>query len=363
MFRSIKDGIKNYIGKNYTKDVVKEFLKNHKFDDLNQIFQRFDILKYNSKNYKEIKLDNVNTLNDGSIIKCKCDLCTNNNACFQKVSELNKKLISVVNEHNFYYEKISPEELSNTNQNNIIEKKHKHNISHNNEEMFLKNKADQQVNYFSKSKTIFNEESNLEIGFIPNKNQKTISEDNNGYSNNNDPIEQKKSDLEIIYLNGSLENDNIIHKNEEKFIEIKTDIIHKEEKKEEESLKEEINKNESVIKIRRINSKKKKKYLTKLNNKKDGENENKDEKEEKNEEGKSCKKLKRADNNIKKKSESEREIFQNKIKEENLLSGILKECLTGNWKSINKSNEIEIDNSRKNDSKSQDKKERNFNTE
>ena len=318
MFRSIKGSIKNYIKKNYSKDVVATFLKNNNYDDLNQIFQKFDILNYNSNNYIEIKFDNVNTLNDGSIIKCKCDLCTNNNACFRKVSELNKNLISKVNENNFYYAKASPQELFNN------EKIHKHNISNKNEEMLLKNKAKQKVNYFTKSKTIFTAEPNIELEYIPNKNPEKIFEDNNGHSNNNCPNEQKRNDLENINLKGKVENDNIIHKKKVKFIVIKTG-----------------------------NSKQKKKHLTKINNKKKAENENKEEKAEKNEEAKSCKIMKKADNNIKK--SGERETFQNKKKEENLLTGMLKECLNGNWKS-NNSDEVEIDNSSKNDSKSQDKK-------
>ena len=367
IFNSIKAKIKECIEQNYPKEVIDHFLFMNKYKDLNQIFKKFEISNMNDKLYcyKEIKVDNISIVTDVKSIKCECDLCIDDRACFKKVSELNKNVINVVNENNICFEKQSPEELHNICKKKLIEKANRLNIFHSNEEIFLKNITPKKVNYFSKSKIIFEEKPNIELNYISDKVQEKIPDvepinSKEHLNNNNDSNIQEKKD--VNNTKESIENGGITNKKEEVFIEYeekeikksfknisrdgpknikeKPEILDKGEKAsqkpENEKRKE---KNEEIEEKEKENEKEKekeeviegesKKSKTDKNNKRGKSrkrynkkreianmlNENNEENE--NEEEKSCKKKKRSNSNIKKKNKSKFvEINQNEEKDE-----------------------------------------------
>ena len=226
IFNSIKEKINEYIEHNYPKDIIDQFLFMNKYKDLSQIFKKFEIEK-KIYEYKEIKVDNINIINDPKNIKCECDLCINDKACFQKVCELNKNIINVVNENNICFEKTSPEELHKICQKNLIQKACKYNIFHKNEEIFFGKIPQKKISCFSKSKIICEEKPNIEFNYISNISNKIkeIIPENNPQNINNrnsiDNITEEKMNFESINTDESIENGgtSMINTKEEKFIE------------------------------------------------------------------------------------------------------------------------------------------------
>ena len=101
------------------KDAFGKFLLEQFFKDLNK----------SSINFLQIlQILWLDTYFSSINIKFNCDLCTDGNACFQKVSELNKNIIDAINENNFYYAKESPEESFNIHQKNKKKKNNKNNV-------------------------------------------------------------------------------------------------------------------------------------------------------------------------------------------------------------------------------------------
>ena len=389
IFYLIKDKIIEYIEKNYQKEIINQFLFMNKFKDLNQIFEKFEIIngkKDKLYDYKQIKIDNINIINDDKNYQCKCDLCTNDRACFQKVYDLNKNNINIVNDTTISIDKPTPKEYQKICEDNMIKKINYNNLLHSNEAIFLeklpyKNKN----NYFSKSKTIIEEKTNIEHKYISkinndkndvlnnsinnsknnldknidNENTNGNGNDKNENINNNETMNNingaQTQDDEIIEFNEKNKNYKNISKikpntNVDKNIEENDKIKSPENGKKEQILfdikkdnNSEKNKNwESIIeekdekdeesgdednrsnkKEKKIKRKKKKKNFTKIQNDKFQENEN-DEKtqEDKKEEEKSYKKKRKSGNsNIKKKNKSKN--VENE--EKNELEEMLKE--------------------------------------
>ena len=391
LFYSIKEKINEYIDQNYSKEIIEQFLFMNKYKDLSQLFDKFEVSK-KIYDYKEIKIDNINIINDGNNFECKCELCTDDKACIQKIMDLNKNKINIVNDTSIYFEKASPEEYHNICQNNLIKKVNRNNIFHNNEEMFFKNINEKIDNnyYFTKSKTIFIERPNIEFSYIPIKNQykiinpKNINDENiknNLEIINNDIAEITENDKE----NNKCQNEDIIdyeeerknfknisknikenpqnsskkekEKNEIDNSEIDEKIIIKEDEDIEENkfLDEDSQSKKNEKKNKKAKSRiknKKKKDFTKMNNEKDDKiEENKNENEEKVEEGKkedekSNKKKKKSGNSTVKKKHKSKFGDKNKEEDKNELEEMLKEEIIAN------ENEKEIDGERDNNSSS-----------
>ena len=199
IFYSLKEKIIEYINNNYSNEIIKQFLFMNKFKDINQIFEKFEISngkngkKYKEYEYKEIKVDNINFINCDQNLKCKCDLCTSDEACIKKVSDLNKNKIHIVNDSSINYNQLTPEEMKQ----NMIQKINENNIFHNNEALFYKGISKKKQNYiFSKSKTIFEENTNIEYIYIPKENIEMKSINTNDINNN------KNNDDENTHSNG-----------------------------------------------------------------------------------------------------------------------------------------------------------------
>ena len=71
----------------------------NRLENLDKIFQKFESPNFypelytkNKKfnEYKEIKVNDINFLYEKKDEPCKCDLCTSDEACIQKVCDLNK---------------------------------------------------------------------------------------------------------------------------------------------------------------------------------------------------------------------------------------------------------------------------------
>ena len=213
IFSSIKEKIEEYIKKNYSNEIIEQFLFMNKLSDINQIFQKYEIYGNNTKvsklyEYKEIKIDNINIIHEKLDNKCKCDLCTNDESCIQKVCDLNKSRIHVVNNSDIELDALTPEQQYQ----NLIKKCNNNNMLHINEALFYEGiPQKKQNNCFSKSKTIFEEKTNIEYNYLPPVKEKIEEKvntdinmnDNNG-CNNNDNIngngtdKDKDKDKEIL---------------------------------------------------------------------------------------------------------------------------------------------------------------------
>jgi len=165
----MKARIKDYITSHNSKEFIDQFLFMNKLDNLDKIFEKFespniypelDIKNKISNEYKEIKVNDIHFLYDKKDEQCKCELCTNDDACIQKVCDLNKSRVEIVNNSSidFLKKEITPEDIIKKNNSCIV--------FHNNEELFYQGKSEKKSNtIFSKSKTIFDERGHLE--FIP----------------------------------------------------------------------------------------------------------------------------------------------------------------------------------------------------
>ena len=213
IYFSIKEKIKEYINKNYSKEEINQFLFMNKFRDINQIFEKFEINNDNIGNnhvknlsiFKEVKIDNINIINDVKNMKCKCDLCTNDEACIQKVCDLNKNKMLVVNNSDIKLNALTPEQIHQ----NIIKKCNNNNILHYNEQLFYKGLSKKkQNNCFSKSKTIFEEKTNIEYNYLP-----PIKEKKHLELENNIEISIEDSIINNGTPNNNFENNDVIVNN------------------------------------------------------------------------------------------------------------------------------------------------------
>ena len=165
----MKARIIDYITSNKSQEVINQFLFMNKLENLDKIFEKFespliypelDAKNKICKEYQEIKVDDINFMYVKKEEKCKCELCTSDAACIQKVCDLNKSRMEIVNNSSIDYLKkeITPEDIIKKNNSCIV--------FHNNEELFYQGKSEKKSNtIFSKSKTIFDERGRLE--FIP----------------------------------------------------------------------------------------------------------------------------------------------------------------------------------------------------
>ena len=169
LFNSVKARIIDYITSNKSQEVINQFLFMNKLENLDKIFEKFespliypelDAKNKICKEYQEIKVDDINFMYVKKEEKCKCELCTSDAACIQKVCDLNKSRMEIVNNSSidFLKKEITPEDIIKKNNSCIV--------FHNNEELFYQGKSEKKSNtIFSKSKTIFDERGRLE--FIP----------------------------------------------------------------------------------------------------------------------------------------------------------------------------------------------------
>ena len=386
-FYKIKEKITDFIKANYSQEIIEQFLFMNKFKDLNQLFEKFQINK-SSQEYKEIKIDNINLINDDKNMECKCNLCTDENACIQKICELNKNKIIIDNNNTkFNLNGKNPEELKKIMKENLIKQNNRNNILHINECLFYQGIPDKNKNcQFSKSKIIIDSNTNLEYNCIILPNNDKLMEikdeadndkfnDNKIKDNNNIKEESEKNKENINKDNLIQDEDNIdnekiiktfknISKIKEKEIqseipddsdkseiyekdkneenkkennnkiknEEENDIDKDENNKEGEKEDNEDNKNTKNVKKMKAKSRKKnkkKKDLTKsikdkINEIKDEIEEEKTDKTAKSEE-KSIKKRKKSGNSVYKKKNKSKVDEKNKDEEKNELEDILKE--------------------------------------
>ena len=229
IFSSIKEKIEEYIKKNYSNEIIEQFLFMNKLSDINQIFQKYEIYGNNTKinklyEYKEIKIDNINIIHDKMNTKCKCDLCTNDESCIQKVCDLNKSRIHIVNNSDIELDALTPEQQYQ----NLIKKCNNNNMLHINEALFYEGIPQKKQNCcFSKSKTIFEEKTNIEYNYLPpvkekieekvntdiNMNDNNVSNHNDSNSNNGNDKDKGKDKEILCDGNNDKENDVISNGN------------------------------------------------------------------------------------------------------------------------------------------------------
>ena len=324
-FSSIKERIKEYIESNFSSESISQFLFMNHLKSIDEIFEKYEIcIKNKATNYKEIKINNINLPNNEKI-KCNCELCTNDNACIKKVIDINKSKINVINDINM--DILGKNEM-------LPEYEQKLNNISNKEEIFYKGKSKSNKYLFSKSKTVYTGNTNLEYKIMnqnisKNENTEEIFETENDNEKNKTykNISKKKSrkkEKEINYEEEDINKEEKIE-NEEK--------EEKEEKEEEEKEEKDDgaidNKNKKKTKKNKkgkSRSRNKKKRESSKSDKEDNENDEKEEvnKEEKEEEikterskQKKKKKDKKINKNIEKEEKSDSEENIGKEEEKN----------------------------------------------
>jgi len=216
IYSSIKEKIEEYIKKNYSNEIIEQFLFMNKLSGINQIFQKYEICgNNNNKNnqlyeYKEIKIDNINIINDKPNSKCKCDLCTNDDSCIQKVCDLNKSRIHIVNNPDIELDALTPEQQYQ----NLIKKCNNNNMLHINEALFYEGiPQKKQNNCFSKSKTIFEEKTNIEYNYLPTLKEKMEEKVNTHTHDNTNDINVNNHNDNIKGNDNDKDKDNLIDEN------------------------------------------------------------------------------------------------------------------------------------------------------
>ena len=299
-FTAIKERIKEYINSNYSSEILSQFLFMNKLKNIDEIFEKYEICTKNkSVNYKEIKINSLNLSNDDQI-KCNCELCRDDDACIRKVMTINNKRNNINNNINLNF--ISENEVLPTYNQNL------NNIS-NKEEFFVKGISKKTKNIFSKSKTVFTENSNIEY----------ITNNNNKYDNKDEIIDD---DNNKNFRNISKKKSN---RNKKKEKEEKNDSInetYKEEEKDEkkdDSNSDSDSENKNKKKIKRTKrgknkSRNKKKREAKFE-KEENENEEKEEKEEEIEDKEEEKKERRSKSKKMKKDKKKNKSTEKEEKE------------------------------------------------
>ena len=211
------------MNKIYDEKEINQFLSMNKIQNLDELFKKYEIFictgnKKNDFIYgKEIEIKLSNT------VDCNCDLCKNEIACMNKMSEINKNLITNVNTDNLFFIGNYKE---NENNNKIIE--------------------DKKNTIFSKSKTIHSFESVYQY-FPPLKSDKDINEaKQEEIKNSSSP---KKGRSQNKSMNKNKKKQSIKKKEIEQFVDVPQNKIdyyletenEKEKEKEKEKDKEKSN--------------------------------------------------------------------------------------------------------------------------
>ena len=145
-FSSIKELIKNYISANFTEEKLRQFLFMNKLNSIDEVFKRYNDIKI--KDFQEIKIDELNLRNSKNI--CECDLCKNEEACVQKVVDINKEKIKITKGQNFDF--IGKREKNKNERNMDIDS---------GDELFFKGISNKKKKIFTESKTKFTENTNF----------------------------------------------------------------------------------------------------------------------------------------------------------------------------------------------------------
>ena len=305
-FSAVKERIIEYINNNYSSEALSQFLFMNKLKTIDEIFEKYQICTKNKNaNYKEIKINSLNLSNDDKI-KCNCELCRDDDACIRKVMKINNKRNNINNNINLNF--ISEKEVLPTYNQNL------NNIS-NNEELFVKGISKKKQNFFSKSKTVVAENSNIEYLFHYNNNNinenldEIIDDDNNKNYRN---ISKKKSKKNKKEEKNDSENET--NKEEEKD-EKKEDEKEENEKKDDSDSENKNKKKVKKTKKGKNKSRNKKKRDLSKSDKEENENEEKEE-DEKKEDKEEEKKEERSKSKKKKKDKKKNKNSEKEEKEE-----------------------------------------------
>ena len=208
-FASLKERIKDYINSHNSQEALEQFLFMNKLQNLDDIFTKFEspIIYENRKrnDYIETKVEEICFCCENYEKNCKCDLCINDEACIQKVCEINKTKMEIVNNSSMDIMKkeVTKEEIIKRNNDQVV--------FHNNEALFYKGKSKKkESNIFSKSKTVLEDRGYFEFIHKPIPNPQIHEEEKKEESAGNIDIEEKnveKEKMEVIIDNKDEKND------------------------------------------------------------------------------------------------------------------------------------------------------------
>ena len=183
------------VNKIYNEQEKSQFLSMNKINNLDELFKKYEIFLNKNKfvNYKfgkeiEIKFDNC--------VECNCELCSNEISCMNKVSEINKSLISSVNTDNIFYSGIIKKSENNSKKEKEKEKNPK----------FSESKIQQSFEY--------------QLRYVPQKIKEEIKEDKKENEN------EKENEIQEEFkkpVNNNKKRKSINKKKSEKYIDLYTD--------------------------------------------------------------------------------------------------------------------------------------------
>ena len=182
------------VNKIYNEQEKSQFLSMNKINNLDELFKKYEIFLNKNKfaNYKfgkeiEIKFDNC--------VECNCELCSNEISCMNKVSEINKSLISSVNTDNIFYSGIIKKSENNSKKEKEKEKNPK----------FSESKIQQSFEY--------------QLRYVPQKIKEEIKEDKKENEN------EKENEIQEEFkkpVNNNKKRKSINKKKSEKYIDLYT---------------------------------------------------------------------------------------------------------------------------------------------
>ena len=275
-----KKNIIDIVKKLYTDEEISQFLNMNKMNNLEELFKKYEIFMNKNRDYDFKSSKEIEVKIDNDSKQCNCELCKNEIACINRVSEINKNLLSNVNTDNI---------LFSGNSNSNIKKLEKIEQRQNNiNNVFTKSKTLQTFecayNYIPKPKNEGKKESKKEMKSSSSK-EKEISKkgSNKSLQKNKNKKTEKFVDLALEdkkideYLEKDKEEEKkeeIIHisdeeeKGENRNIKQKSKKIDKKKKKESKKYEEE-NKSDSENEEEKIKTKKKRKSKPRKKSKKE----------------------------------------------------------------------------------------------
>ena len=300
-FNVIKESIVQYIEENYTNDEINQFLFMNKLKNIGQIFEKFEKGLQNATptKYTEIKINEIVFEGKPKESKCHCELCENDDACVKKVYDLNKNKINISNNITMDFIGVKEEKAKPEEEN---DKKAIDHILTNNEEIFYKGYSKKKQAIFSQSKTVFDDNVNLQFPKIekipqpemeePKKEQEDKDEKKNGEDDNKEKDYKTKSKKskkvnEDLFKDEEKEEENE-EKNKKKTKKAKKTKNKNKDKKKRDSIKsEDEDEKEEEIDVEKSRKKKKSEKKTRKNKSEDNKDEEKEEKVDSDDEKKS----------------------------------------------------------------------------
>ena len=266
------------VNKIYNEQEKSLFFSMNKINNLDDLFKKYEIFmdKNKSAYYKfgkeiEIKYDNC--------VECNCELCSNEFACMNKMSEINKNLIMNVNTDNIFYSGIVTKKNENSSKKEMEKEKFPKFSNYK-----MKHSFEYQLRYIPQIKKGEIKEEKIEEEKENEVQEEIIKSNNNKNKKRKSPMKITKKSEKYIDLYTDDKIDNNLEK-EKNILEVKKEEIDEEDKKSDKkksNQKKGKKRKSSTVKYTQEESasKSEEKYLKNRKNKKNGKSKGRNKKKE-----------------------------------------------------------------------------------